>query len=271
MEKHIAAGLKIERGNIMHKLKKLQEQYRKGEIDKAAYLAAVKLLLTDDYIDQEESDEAAGFNPEEGKAIYTQADVDSFIAKKAVSMARKALKDSGVEVEGANKDFLGNLAALVKVGQATGGEKATDKDLEKLRAWEAKGPALEARVKDLVISNAVIGAAGKYNPYNAAQVVRALKLDYMNLIDVDDETGDIDAKSIDRVLRRIKEAEPNLFKATEDADDEDNEGAGDDDITGAAFKGKGPKGGGEGGGKDKDFAAKKAAGLAMLNIKINKE
>jgi len=249
----------------MHKLKKLQEQYKAGTLTKAAYLEAVKALLTDDYIDQEEHDEATGFNPEDGKAIYTQADVDSFIAKKAVSMVRKALKDKGIDVEGANKDILGMVADLAKAGQAGDGGKATDKDLERLKALEAKLPGLEAKVKDLTISNAVIVTAGKHNPYNAAQVVRALRLDYMDLVEIDDETGAVDTKSVERAIARIKAAEPNLFKAVKDDEDED------DDLSnqGAGFTGKTP-GGSNHTGKEKEFDVKKAKALEMLGIVQNK-
>jgi hypothetical protein len=251
----------------MHKLKKLQEQYKKGELTKALYLEAVKALLTDDYIDQEEHDEAVGFNPEDGKAIYTQADVDSFIAKKAVSMVRKALKDKGVEVEAGNKDILATVADLVKAGQAGDGGKATDKDLERLKALEAKQPGLEAKIKDLTISNAVIVTAGKHNPYNAAQVVRALRLDYMGLVEIDDETGAVDIKSVERAIARIKAAEPNLFKTGDTEDDKGDDGYQDD----GTFKGKGPGGGAGGeGAKDKLHNANLAKAREMLGLEAKK-
>lgn len=257
----------------MHKLKKLQDQYKKGELTKAAYLAAVAELLTGEYIDQEEHDEAAGFNPEDGKAIYTQADVDSFIAKKAVSIVRKALKDKGIDVEGANKDLIGIVVDLAKAGQAGDGGKATDKDLERLKALEGKLPGLEAKVKDLTISNAVIVTAGKYNPYNAAQVVRALRLDYMDLVEIDDETGAVDTKSVERAIARIKAAEPNLFKKGTGSheDEEDNQDDNQDDNLGDEFKGKGP-GGAAGGAstKEKKYSANLATARAMLGIETKK-
>lgn len=252
----------------MHKLKKLQDRYKKGELTKAQYLAEIKALLTDEYIDQEEHDEAVSFDPEEGKPIYTQADVDSFIAKKAISMVRKALKDAGVEVEGNNKELLPKLVELAKTGQAGEG-KATDKDLERLKALEAKVPGLETKVKDLTITNAVMATAAKYNPYNPAQVVRALKLDYMDLVEVDEETGEIDTKTVEKALKRIKDAEPNLFKEVDGGEDGEE---GDESNQSGGFRSKTP--GGAGGGmsaKDKAYAANKAKALEMLGITPDKK
>lgn len=101
--------------------------------------------------------------------------------------------------------------------------------------------------------------AGKYNPVNPAQVVRAINSDYLDGIDFDEETGTADAKSISRAIRKVHDAEPNLFKAVDDHEGDDGgEGSG-------SFRGKGP--GGAGGKKDADIAAKKAEALAMLGIK----
>lgn len=253
----------------MHKLKKLQERYKKGELTKAQYQEEVKKLLEGEYIDQEENDEALNFDPEADKPIYTQADVDGFIVKKATAMVRKALKDAGVEVDAANKDLMAKVVELAKTGQAGDG-KATDKDLEKLKALEAKLPGLEGKVKDLTITNAVLATAGKLNPINPSQVVRALRMDYMDLVEIDDETGEVDTKTVEKALKRIKDAEPNLFKTVDggegDEGDDDNGGAGE------GFKSKAPGGSGTGGSKkDKDYAAKKAKALEMLGITQDKK
>lgn len=245
----------------MKRIRTLQEQLKKGEITKEAYAAELKKLLDDEFIDQEEHDDAAAFDPEEDKAIFTQADVDRMVVVKATKMVRKALKDAGVEVDAANKDLLPKVAELAKAGQATDG-KATDADLTKLKQLEGKVPGLETKVKDLVVENAVLkGLGGKLKAVNPVQVVRALRLDYMDLVEIDDENGELDTKSIETALKRIAAAEPNLFHAEEGGDD--NGGSGDNGGQGG-FKGKGPGGGTGGSGKEKDLEKKKAEAKAML-------
>lgn len=240
----------------MKKLKALQEQYRKGEITKAQYEAAVAKLLEDDTIDEEQQEEALDFDPEADKPVFTQADVDRMVAAKAVKMVRKALKDAGVELDASNKDLLTKVAELAKGGAGSDG-KATDQDLAKLKQLEGKTPQLEGRVKDLAIENAVLKAAGKYDPVNAIQVVRALKLDYMDQVDYDEHDGKVDTRSVETVLKQIYKAEPNLFKPKDGEEDNDDQGA---------LKGKGP-GGGTGGGKGKkDDDALLAQAREMLGI-----
>ena len=245
----------------MGKLRKLQEQYLKGEITKAEYEAKVKELLTDEILDQEQVDEALEYDPEHEKPQYSQADVDAMITTKAVRMVRKALKDAGVEIEADNKTLLSKVAETIKNGSTkkdgddTGGEgKVTDEELATLRKQADRAKTLGERIKDLVVENAVLKEAGKYNPVNPVQVVRALRLDYMDDIDYDEETGEVDTKSVSRTLKKVHETEPNLFK---DVDPDDNKGD--------SFKGKGPGGGAGGGNKDHD--AKKAQALEMLGIK----
>ena len=245
----------------MGKLRKLQEKYLKGEITKAEYTAQVNQLLTDEIIDQEQVDEALEYDPEHEKPQYSQADVDAMITTKAIRMVRKALKDAGVDIEADNKTLLSKVAETIKTGSTKkdgddgkGDSKATDEELATLRKQADRAKTLGERVKDLVVENAVLKEAGKYNPVNPVQVVRALRLDYMDGIDYDDETGEVDTKSVSRALKKVHESEPNLFKVTEN-DDTDN----------SDFKGKGPGGGGGGGSKDHD--AKKAQALEMLGIK----
>ena len=245
----------------MGKLRKLQEQYLKGEITKAEYEAKVKELLDDEILDQEQVDEALEYDPEHEKPQYSQADVDAMITTKAVRMVRKALKDAGVEIEADNKTLLSKVAETIKNGSTkkggddTGDEgKVTDDELAILRKQADRAKTLGERIKDLVVENAVLKEAGKYNPVNPVQVVRALRLDYMDDIDYDEETGEVDTKSVSRTLKKVHETEPNLFK---DVDPDDNKSD--------SFKGKGPGGGAGGGNKDHD--AKKAQALEMLGIK----
>ena len=120
---------------------------------------------------------------------------------------------------------------------------------------------LTAQCKKLLIENAVLKEAGKYNPVNPAQVVRAISADYLDSIEFDEETGTADAKSISRAIRKVHDAEPNLFKAVDNPDDPGNGGNG----SGGGFRGKGP--GGAGGTKNAEVEAKKAEALAMLGIK----
>ena len=103
--------------------------------------------------------------------------------------------------------------------------------------------------------------AGKYNPVNPAQVVRAISADYLDSIEFDEENGTADAKSIARAIRKVHDAEPNLFKPAGD-DGDDDTGAGG---SGNGFRGKGP--GGAGSTKNGELEAKKAEALEMLGIK----
>ena len=243
----------------MKRIKTLQEQYKTGKITKAEYEAEIKKLLDDEFIDQDEYDEAVAFDPEGDKPIFTQADVDRMVVTKATKMVRKALKDAGVEVDATNKDLLTKVAELVKAGTASDG-KATDADLTRLKQLEGKLPVLESRAKDLTIENAVLkGLGGAFKAVNPVQVVRALKLDYMDLIEIDEETNTVDVKSVETALKRINAAEPNLFVAVEN-DGDDNGGAG-----AAGYKGKGPGGGTGGAGAGaKDLEKKRAEARAML-------
>lgn len=113
----------------------------------------------------------------------------------------------------------------------------------------------------MLIENAVLKEAGKYNPVNPAQVVRAISADYLDSIEFDEENGTADAKSIARAIRKVHDAEPNLFKPAGDDGDDDN-GAGG---SGNGFRGKGP--GGAGSTKNGELEAKKAEALEMLGIK----
>lgn len=246
----------------MGKLRKLQDRYLKGELIKAQYEAEVKKLLDEELLDQDTYDEALEYDPEHEKPQYSQADVDAIVAKRAVRMVKKVLKDAGVNIEADDKTLLTKVAEQLKGGNKQDGIKAegvTDEDLANLRTQAQKAKTLSDRVKDLFVENAVLKEAGKYNPVNPTQVVRALRIDYMDAIDYDEDTGEVDVKSVSRALKKVHESEPNLFKAVEDTDPEDK---------GDGFKGKGP-GGAVGSGTDHD--AKKAQALAMLGLGTDKK
>lgn len=251
----------------MGKLRKLQERYLKGELTKAQYEAELKALLDDETLDKDTYDDAMDYDPDYERPKYSQADVDSTVAKKAVKMVRKALKDAGVTIEADDKNLISKVAETLKAG-ATGeggnggtGSSVDEAEVTELRSKAAKVDDLTAQCKKLLIENAVLKEAGKYNPVNPAQVVRAISADYLDSIEFDEETGTADAKSISRAIRKVHDAEPNLFKAVDNPDDPGNGGSG----SGTGFRGKGP--GGAGGTKNAEVEAKKAEALAMLGIK----
>ena len=250
----------------MGKLRKLQERYLKGELTKAQYEAEVKKLLDDETLDQDAYDDALEYDPDYERPKYSQAEVDSTIAKKAVKMVRKALKDAGVTIEADDKTLLTKVAETIKdggigtSGEGGAGASISDADLEVLRTKAAKVDDLEDRCKTYAIENAVLKEAGKYNPVNPSQVVRAIRMDYLDSIDFDEETGTVEAKSLSRTIRKVHDNEPNLFKEV-GADDSDNSSSG----SSGSFRGKGPGGAGEK--KDAELAAKKEQALAMLGIK----
>ena len=249
----------------MGKLRKLQEQYLKGEITKAQYDAEIKKLLDDEILDQDAYDDALEYDPEHERPQYSQSDVDAIVAKRAVRMVKKALKDAGVTIDADDKTLLTKVAEQLKGGSKQDGTASgvTDEDVANLRTQAEKVKGLSDRIKDLIVENAVLKEAGKYNPVNPTQVVRALRLDYMDAIDYDEDTGDVDIKTVSRALKKVYESEPNLFKPVDDPDN-----ASKDDNTNG-FKGKGPGGGAGGSGTDHD--AKKAQALAMLGIGTDKK
>ncbi len=236
----------------MQKLKKLQDRYVKGEITAAEYSTQVEQLLTDGDIDQEQYDDAVDFDPEDERPQYTQSEVNAMITSRAIRLVRKALKDAGLTIEADNKTLLSTVAQQLKNAQE-GNVQLSDEDKNKLTAASAKATTLEERVKELAIENAVLKHSGTYNPVNPSQVVRAIRLDYMDDIDYDETTGAVDAKSVARALRKVHGSEPNLFKVDDSTDN------GDDDK----FKSKGP-GGGVAGGDKTDAKVNEA--LSMLGL-----
>lgn len=246
----------------MEELKKLQGLFNAGKIKKDDYLKQLKELLDGKEITQEEYDGAKDYDPEDGgeKPIFTRTEAEAMAFRKACSMVRKAMKEVGVTVDVPNKELLGKVAEFAKAGTEKEKPTATEQEITDLRKKAKKADDLEPQVRRLQLENAVLKVAGKHNPHNPAQVVRALMADYMELLEEGDE-GQYTDKSIDKAIKRIAEVEPNLFKQK---DGDDGEGG----DNGDGFRGKPPGGGSPGNDKKAaDRAKKKAEALEMLGIK----
>lgn len=240
----------------------LQEKYKKGELKKAQYLAELAKLVESKAITQEEMDDATDYNPEEDKPIYTQADVDGMVARKAAQQIRKILKDAGVEIDANNKDLSGKIVELVKVG-AGKMEAPKGAEVEALKVKAGKVDSMAADVKALRLENALLKTFAKpgYNPVSQAAVVALIKSDYAHLIEYrDEDTGEIDTKSVDRIVKRMQLDEPTLFKTAEGDDNKNKGGEGD------GFRGKGPGGSGSSGSGDKNHDTNKARALEMMGL-----
>lgn len=241
----------------MDKIKVLQEKYRKGELTKAQYLSELAKLVESKDISQDEMDDATDFNPEADKPIYTQADVDGMIARKATQQLRKILKDAGVEVDATNKDLPAKVVDMVKIGA---GKMAVPEgaEVDALKSKAGKVETLTAEMKTLRMENAVLKTIGKYKPVSPTAVIALMKSDYSSLIDyLDEETGEIDVKSVDRAFKRMQLDEPTLFAS----EDEGNKG-----DKGGNFRGKGPGGAGAAAGDDKGHDANKARALEIMGL-----
>ena len=242
----------------MKDIKTLQAQYKAGKLTKETYLAALKELLESKDISQEEHDGAKDFDPaKEGAAIYTQEDVDGMVTRKALGLVRKALKDAGVTVDVDNKGLLPKVAELAKAGTDQKPPTATEQEIVELRKKADKYDAVAGDMKSLTLENVVLRVAGKFNPHNPAQVVRALKADYSAQVEYDDLTGELMAGSVEKAIGRLVKAEPNLFQ---DPAGDGTPGGG----TGGSFAGKGPGGGSASTGNPTDMDKKKAEALALM-------
>lgn len=263
----------------MDAIKRLQAQYKNGKLTAAQYAAKLAELLEAGDITQEQHDTAKEFDPDDdgaNKPVYSQADVDGFIAKKAKSLVRKLLTEAGVDMAGiTNANILEEAGKLVKAGS---GKKTDDSELakenEKLRKQLAASGDVAGQLNDLRLENAVYKAlgGGKFKAVNPAQVVRAIKADYADLIDYDEDTGLVVGKTIEKAVRKVAETEPNLFHAPEagdgdgDGDGDDGDGNEGDGDEGPTFKGKAP-GGGPPANKQAQYDALKKQGLALMGIK----
>lgn len=251
---------------------KLQADLRAGKITKAQYDAKLKQLLDAGDIEQAAYDEALDFDgddEDDDKPIYTQADMDRSIVVKARSLVRKALKDAGVDLADVkNNDLLPKVVEMVQAGKNAGkSDSELQTELGKLRGQVAGIEGINGRLKAAIIENAVLKAAGKYAPHNPAQVVRALNSDYAGLLEFDDESGELVQSSVQKALKRVAAAEPNLFNNPEGKTDED-EGGGNPKP---GFSGKAPAGGGQGSGTPEKQAKMKADALEMMGFGPKKQ
>lgn len=248
----------------MNKLEKLQADFASGKITAAEYASKLQALLDEETITQEEHDEAASYDPGDSdeKPIYTQSDMDTAIVKKARALIRQHLKKAGVDVSDLKpQELLSVVADLAAAG--TEKEKETDTELKELRRKAAAFDQLESANRTLTVENAVLKAAGKYDPVNPAQVVRALNADYSHLLDFDEETNALDPKSVTRAIKQIAAEEPNLFNKKPEGDVSDKQG--DDDLNG-----KPPGGAGQQQTAAEKAAAKKAAALQLMGLDPSK-
>jgi hypothetical protein len=251
-------------------IKRLQKLLSEGKIDQAEYTEQLQELLDDKIVTQEDFDGAKDFKPEgdDDKLIYSQEDVDRMIITKARKMVKKALTDAGVDLEGVdNKEILNTFGTLALQGQKKGGLSVDEKQLADLQKKAKAFDDLQPQVKGLTIENAVLKAAGTYNPLNPKQVVRALE-DYKEYLEYDEDDVLV-PKSVEKALKKLAEAEPNLFKpAAAGDDDNDDDQQGGQQQGGGSFQGK-PPGNGSGTGdksqKKQDQLFKES--LEMLGIK----
>lgn len=248
----------------MKQIKRLQKLLAEGKIDQAEYAEQLQELLDDKIVTQEEFDGAKDFKPEnkDDEPIYSQADVDRMITVKARQQIKKALKDAGVDLDGVeNKDLLTTFGTLALQGQKKGDLSVDEKEVNDLKKKAKAFDDLQPQLKGLTIENAVLKAAGTYNPLNPKQVVRALA-DYSEYLEYDEDENLV-PKSVDRALKELAKAEPNLFKAAGSEDDDD-----DTNKQGGGFNGK-PPGGGSGAGDKSQQKQDKllAESLEMLGIK----
>jgi len=250
----------------MNKLQRLQADYQAGKVNKADYLAKLTALLTAEDIDQKEHDTAVEYDPADPDDVprYSQNEVDRVIAKKARTVVRQALKAAGVTLDPAtinDKNLFEQVALMVQAGQGKlPSESEVQKQLKEATDKLAKVGEAGSTIQRLTLENAVLKMTGKHKPVNPAQVVRALA-DYSDHIEYDDD-GKLVGKSVEKAIRKMAEAEPNLFAAATGEEDDDGSGAG------AGFKGKPPGGGAPAAGTAaaaKHAALKKEA-LSMLGI-----
>lgn len=244
-------------------IKRLQKLLTENKIDLAEYKEQLQELLDDEIIKQEDFDQAKDFEPvnEDDKPIYSQEDVNRMITSKARQMVKKALRDAGVDTEGVeNKELLTTFGNLALQGQKKGSLTVDEKEVADLKKKAKSYDDLQPQVKKLTIENAVLKSAGELNPLNPKQVVRALD-DYKEYLEYDEDENLV-PKSVDRALKELAKAEPNLFKTAEAGEG----GAGSNDPE-PGFKGKSPGGAGAGDPKpDKKQEELKAKALEMMGL-----
>ena len=245
-------------------IKRLQTKLQAGKITAEEYAEQLAELLEDELVSQEEHDEAKEFEVDDpnDKPIYSQADFDRSIVAKARQMVKKALTTKGVDLEKVDKkELLDHFADLALQGQKKGNLSVDEQELAALQVKAKAAETLQPKIQQLTIENAVLKAAGKYNPVNPKQVVRALD-DYSDLLEYDDDDV-IVGKSVETALAKLAKTEPNLFKAV----DETTPPTGDDNPPAGGPKGKPPGGSTPPPGGKKKNEDLKAQALDMLGIK----
>lgn len=247
-------------------IKRLQKLLADGKLTQAEYVENLQELLDDEIIQQADFDGAKDFEPEgdDDKLIYSQEDFNRQLLPKARKLVKKALLDAGVNLDDVdNKELLPTFASLALQGQKKGNLTVDEAEVNSLQKKAGQADSLQSKVKALTMENAVLKAAGKYNPLNPKQVVRALD-DYSEYLEYD-EDDNLVTKSVDKALKKLAEAEPNLFTNAE-ADQDEDHGQQQQQQTG--FAGKPPGGGGQGTNKEQQKAAQtKAEALKLLGIK----
>lgn len=246
-------------------IKRLQTKLQAGKITADEYMEQLAELLEDELVTKEEHDDAKDFEVEDpnDKPIYSQADFDRSIVAKARQMVKKALTSKGVDIEKVDKkDLLDHFAEMALQGQKKGNLSVDEQELAALQVKAKSADVLQPKIQQLTIENAVLKAAGKYNPVNPKQVVRALD-DYSDLLEYDEDDVLV-GKSVETALAKLAKAEPNLFQS---AEDDATPPPGDDNPPAGGLKGKTPGGSTPPpGGKKKDDDLK-AQALEMLGIK----
>lgn len=219
-------------------IKRLQARLESGKITAEQYTEMLGELLEDELVTQEEHDGAKDFEVDDpnDKPIYSQADFDRTLVTKARQMVRKALTDKGVDLEKVDKkNVIDHFADLALQGQKKGNLSVDEQELAALQVKARAADTLQPKIKQLTIENAVLKAADKYAPINPKQVVRALD-DYADSLEYDEDDVLV-GRSVDRALAQLAKAEPNLFKAAEETDEDDPE-----DKTAGGLTGKSPGG-----------------------------
>ncbi|MGP9042111.1 hypothetical protein [Cytobacillus kochii] len=251
----------------MKQIQRLQKLLKDGKIDQTEYVEQLQELLDDEIIKQEDFDKEKDYEPEDtdDKAIYSQSDVDRMIMVKARKMVKKALTEAGVDLEGVeNKDLLTTFGTLSLQGQKKGDLSVDEKEVNDLKRKAKAFDDLQPQLKGLSIENAVLKAAGEFNPISPKQVVRALD-DYKEYLEYDEDDVLV-PKSINRALKELAKAEPNLFTTVESGQNEHEADLEGKEKSGG-FQGKTPGGAGAGkGDKSAKETKLKNEALAMMGF-----
>lgn len=245
----------------MEELKLLKAKYENGKISQEEYLRQLDTLLDEENITQEEYDEAKEYDPDnEEPLIYSQSDVNRIVKDRALREVRKYLRNAGADPDEFD-DLEEGVVELIKAGINADEATPDEKEIQQLQEKAEMADQVIERNSRLEVENEVLKTAGEYKPVNPKQVVRAITTDYNDLLEYED--GQLNPASVQKAVKRVVKAEPNLFNVEGDEDTGDDEG---DD-----FKGKGPgRGGGSSKNKD-EYERKKKEALERMGIKIKED